>query len=317
MAHPVGTGPYVLKQWRRSSLIVLERNPGYRERVYDAEPNADDAEGQALLARFKGRRMPMVDRVELSVIEQSQPRWLAFLNGQIDLIDPVPPDLAKAAVPNAQARAQPRQAGHPRPHHRQLRRRLHLLQHGRPAGRRPGAREGGAAPRDQPGLRRGSRDPPGAQRPGDSGAGPGRAQHLRLRPEAQDRQQRVQPGACQCAARPLRLQRPRRRRLARNPRRFAAGARDLHAGRRAAAPARRPEAQEPEPDRHPLEDAHPAVRREPEGRARRQADGVVAGQLGGVARRLRRPRAALRPAVGRRRTSRASSCRRSTRSTSA
>ncbi|MDP3824060.1 MAG: ABC transporter substrate-binding protein [Burkholderiales bacterium] len=100
MAHPVGTGPYVLKQWRRSSLIALERNPGYRERVYDAEPNADDAEGQALLARFKGRRIPMVDRVELSVIEQSQPRWLAFLNGQIDLIDPVPPDLAKAAVPN-------------------------------------------------------------------------------------------------------------------------------------------------------------------------------------------------------------------------
>ena len=101
MAHPVGTGPYVLKHWRRSSLIALERNPGYRELYYDAEPNADDAEGQALLARFKGRRLPMVDRVELSVIEQSQPRWLAFLNGQIDLIDPVPPDLAKAAVPNA------------------------------------------------------------------------------------------------------------------------------------------------------------------------------------------------------------------------
>ena len=101
MAHPVGTGPFVLTQWRRSSLIVLERNPSYRERYFDAEPNADDAEGQALLRRFKGRRLPMVERVELSVIEQSQPRWLAFLNGQIDLIDPVPPDLAKAAVPNA------------------------------------------------------------------------------------------------------------------------------------------------------------------------------------------------------------------------
>ncbi|MEO8059308.1 MAG: ABC transporter substrate-binding protein [Burkholderiales bacterium] len=101
MAHPVGTGPFKLVQWRRSSLIALERNLSYRERYYDAEPNADDAEGQALLARFRGRRIPMVDRVELSVIEQSQPRWLAFLNGQIDLIDPVPPDLAKAAVPNA------------------------------------------------------------------------------------------------------------------------------------------------------------------------------------------------------------------------
>ena len=40
--HPVGTGPFVLRDWRRSSQIVLERNPRYRERVYDAEPNADD-----------------------------------------------------------------------------------------------------------------------------------------------------------------------------------------------------------------------------------------------------------------------------------
>ena len=50
MAHPVGTGPFVLKQWRRSSLIVLERNPLYRERFYDQEvdPAPDDAEGQAL-----------------------------------------------------------------------------------------------------------------------------------------------------------------------------------------------------------------------------------------------------------------------------
>ena len=101
MAHPVGTGPFVLKQWRRTSLIVLERNPSYRETYYDAEPNADDTEGQALVQRFKGRRLPLLDRVEVSIIEQSQPRWLAFLNGEIDLIDPVPPDLARAAVPNA------------------------------------------------------------------------------------------------------------------------------------------------------------------------------------------------------------------------
>ena len=83
--HPVGTGPFRLAQWRRSSFIALERNPGYRERTYDAEPAADDAEGQALLARFKGRRLPMIDRVEISIIEQDQPRWLSFVNGVADL----------------------------------------------------------------------------------------------------------------------------------------------------------------------------------------------------------------------------------------
>ena len=98
-AHPVGSGAFRLAQWRRSSLIVLERNPQYREMVYDAEPAADDAEGQALLAKFKGRKLPMVDRVEVSIIEESQPRWLAFLNGQIDFVN-VPPEFVNQAVPN-------------------------------------------------------------------------------------------------------------------------------------------------------------------------------------------------------------------------
>src|SRR6185295_9013338 len=98
--HPVGTGPFRLAQWRRASFIALERNPDYRERTYDAEPNADDAEGQALLKRFKGRRLPMIDRVEISIIEENQPRWLAFLNGQHNFIEQVPPEFSSLAMPN-------------------------------------------------------------------------------------------------------------------------------------------------------------------------------------------------------------------------
>ena len=99
-AHPVGTGPFRLVEWRRSSRIVLERNPTYREVLYDAEPNADDAEGQALLQRFKGRRLPMIDRVEISIIEEVQPRWLSFLNKQSDLSILVPFDFVNIAAPN-------------------------------------------------------------------------------------------------------------------------------------------------------------------------------------------------------------------------
>jgi len=100
MAHPVGTGPFMLTKWRRSSLIVLEKNPGFRERVYDAEPNADDPSAQALLKRFKGRRLPMVDRVEVSIIEEDQPRWLSFLTGEQDLSWLVPAPFAPQAIPN-------------------------------------------------------------------------------------------------------------------------------------------------------------------------------------------------------------------------
>ncbi len=98
-AHPVGTGPFRLVQWRRSSFIALERNPGYRERYYDAEPAADDAEGQAILARLKGRRLPMVDRVEISIIEEEQPRWLSFVSGEADLAYRVGYQFVNQAMP--------------------------------------------------------------------------------------------------------------------------------------------------------------------------------------------------------------------------
>jgi ABC-type transport system substrate-binding protein len=99
-AHPVGTGPFRLKSWRRSSQIVLERNPGYREHLYDAQPNPDDAEGQALLQKFKGRRLPMIDRVEISIIEEQQPRWLAFQNRQQDMLERLPNEFVNIAIPN-------------------------------------------------------------------------------------------------------------------------------------------------------------------------------------------------------------------------
>jgi ABC-type transport system substrate-binding protein len=100
MGHPVGTGPFRLVEWRRNSKIVLERNPNYRERIYDAEPNADDAEGQALAARFQGRKLPMIDRVEISIIEEQQPRWLSFLNRQQDFMERLAAEFVPIAVPN-------------------------------------------------------------------------------------------------------------------------------------------------------------------------------------------------------------------------
>ncbi len=99
-AHPVGTGPFRLVQWRRSSLLVFERNPEFREMLYDVEPAPDDAEGHALLARFKGRRLPMVDRVEISIVEEEQPRWLAFVNDEADVAYRVGYQFAPQAMPN-------------------------------------------------------------------------------------------------------------------------------------------------------------------------------------------------------------------------
>jgi ABC-type transport system substrate-binding protein len=99
MAHPVGTGPYRLKMWRRSSRIVLDRNPGFRDVRYQSEPGTDDVDGQAWAKRFNGKRLPLNDGVEIAVIEETQPRWLSFLGGQADFAR-VPSELSPLAAPN-------------------------------------------------------------------------------------------------------------------------------------------------------------------------------------------------------------------------
>ena len=96
-SHPVGTGPYRLGFWKRSSKMVFEKNPNYREQYFDAE--ATDERGREILAQMKGRRIPQVDRIEVSIIEETQPRWLSFLNGEMDLIFLVPEEFAHKGFP--------------------------------------------------------------------------------------------------------------------------------------------------------------------------------------------------------------------------
>jgi len=100
MEHPVGTGPFKLAEWRRSSRVAFDRNPSYREVVYDEDPSALGARSVAAAAQLKGRRLPMVDRVEVHIIEQPQPRWLSFVNREMDLIEQIPEDFTGIAIPN-------------------------------------------------------------------------------------------------------------------------------------------------------------------------------------------------------------------------
>jgi ABC-type transport system substrate-binding protein len=102
LGNPVGTGPFRLADWRRSSRIVLERNPGYREDIYDPNPTPGDAVGEAMARTLRGRKLPLIDRVEVYIVEENQPRWLAFLNSEHDLVDELPYDLANLVIPNGE-----------------------------------------------------------------------------------------------------------------------------------------------------------------------------------------------------------------------
>jgi len=83
-AHPIGTGPYRLKQYVRSSKIVLEANPDYRGMVWDFQPGGDPADRE-IVAQMKGKKLPVIGNVEISIVEETQSRWLAFEKGETDM----------------------------------------------------------------------------------------------------------------------------------------------------------------------------------------------------------------------------------------
>lgn len=97
--HPIGTGPFRLKEWRRSSKVVLEANPDFREEYLESA-GSDDPRDQAHIEHMKGKRLPQVGRIEISPIEEELPRWLAYLNNEHDYIRPIPTPFIDIAVPN-------------------------------------------------------------------------------------------------------------------------------------------------------------------------------------------------------------------------
>jgi oligopeptide transport system substrate-binding protein len=99
--HPVGTGPYRLVQWTPGARLVLEANPGYREEIFESA-GADDPRSREIAANLQGKRLPIVGRIEVSIIEEEQPRWLAFLGGEHEYLRPLPEQFADLAMPGGE-----------------------------------------------------------------------------------------------------------------------------------------------------------------------------------------------------------------------
>jgi ABC-type transport system substrate-binding protein len=83
-SHPVGTGPFMLQEYVPSSKIVLAANPQYRGITWDFSSNGEPGDEQ-LVKRMRGKRLPQVQRIDISIIQEEQSRWLAFSDRQLDL----------------------------------------------------------------------------------------------------------------------------------------------------------------------------------------------------------------------------------------
>ena len=80
--HPVGTGAYRLKSWKRQHRIIIEKSPSFRPDFYPATGAPGDRE-KGLLADA-GCRLPFLDEAWFTIISAGQPAWLLFLQGYLD-----------------------------------------------------------------------------------------------------------------------------------------------------------------------------------------------------------------------------------------
>jgi oligopeptide transport system substrate-binding protein len=81
--HPVGSGPFFVETLSRRGVIALRKNPRYHMRYDSSGQVAGGSLGPSPTA---GKRLPLVDRLLLPLIEEPQPRMLRFLSGQLDWV---------------------------------------------------------------------------------------------------------------------------------------------------------------------------------------------------------------------------------------
>lgn len=80
----IGTGPFLLKEWKKGLSIKLDRFENYHPSFY---PNKGDRISyQKNLLADKGQKLPFVNGIKFNIMKEAQTRWLNFLKQNIDFI---------------------------------------------------------------------------------------------------------------------------------------------------------------------------------------------------------------------------------------
>jgi len=97
-AHPVGTGPYRLRSWKRQTHIVLEANPNFRGATYSPAAGAQGID-PAVLKELANKTFPRIGIIDIRIIELGQAAWLSFDGGDLDLLQRMSSEFVKVAAP--------------------------------------------------------------------------------------------------------------------------------------------------------------------------------------------------------------------------
>ncbi|MGV3532576.1 MAG: ABC transporter substrate-binding protein, partial [Chthoniobacteraceae bacterium] len=80
--HPVSTGPYRIVEHKPSSSYRLVRNPNYNTTTFPTE--GWPAEQEDLLRPLAGKKLPLIDEVQMPIIREQLPAFLLTRQGYLD-----------------------------------------------------------------------------------------------------------------------------------------------------------------------------------------------------------------------------------------
>src|SRR5262249_25238782 len=80
--HPVGTGAFPLQTWTRGSLIRLVRNDNYNTLRFPTEGWPEEHADRYI--PHAGKKLPLVDEIQLIIMRESIPAWILFKQGWTD-----------------------------------------------------------------------------------------------------------------------------------------------------------------------------------------------------------------------------------------
>ena len=90
----IGTGPYQLVRWIRKSSLLFDKFKNFRKKIF---PSTASKKYLSYIKNYQGSRVPLIPKIRVQIINESQSAWLNFLRGKLDYIE-IPKDSFSTSV---------------------------------------------------------------------------------------------------------------------------------------------------------------------------------------------------------------------------
>jgi oligopeptide transport system substrate-binding protein len=107
--YPVGTGAFILPKFEQTSMITYVRNPKFRDKFYPSE--GEEGDDKLGLLADAGKKIPLIDKINVHIIVESQPKWLSFMKAKDDLVEVKDVNIQQAITPEKELKSEHKEKG--------------------------------------------------------------------------------------------------------------------------------------------------------------------------------------------------------------